>query len=99
MRQQTSTHPPIHPLSCTQGLIFVLDSADRERLDEAREELQRLLHEVRSDLRCSMLGDAGVVGGRLPWEDAPATTAVPQPRHMHSAFSLSTPPPPHPPTF
>ena len=34
-----------HYFQNTQGLIFVIDSNDRERVNEAREELQRMLSE------------------------------------------------------
>ena len=34
-----------HYFQNTQGLIFVVDSNDRERITEAREELQRMLNE------------------------------------------------------
>merc|ERR1712048_152977 len=34
-----------HYYQNTQGLIFVVDSNDRERIDDAREELQRMLSE------------------------------------------------------
>jgi len=37
----------------TQGLIFVIDSNDRERVGEAREELQRMLSE--DELRDAIL--------------------------------------------
>jgi GTPase SAR1 family protein len=37
----------------TQGIIFVVDSNDRERVSEAREELQRMLNE--DDLRDALL--------------------------------------------
>jgi ADP-ribosylation factor protein 6 len=30
-------------LLTSQGLIFVIDSADRDRIDEARQELERIL--------------------------------------------------------
>jgi virulence-associated protein VapD len=36
-----------HYFQNTQGLIFVVDSNDRERVSEARDELQRMLNEVR----------------------------------------------------
>merc|ERR1711916_323130 len=35
-----------HYYNGTQGLIFVVDSADRDRIDEAREELHKALNEV-----------------------------------------------------
>lgn len=41
-----------HYFQNTQGLIFVVDSNDRERISEARDELHRMLNEVRS-LDCS----------------------------------------------
>ena len=37
----------------TQGIIFVVDSNDRERIPEAREELQRMLNE--DELRDALL--------------------------------------------
>jgi hypothetical protein len=51
-----AAEPPLHPpLACarrrhyfqnTQGLIFVVDSNDRDRVGEARDELHRMLNEV-----------------------------------------------------
>lgn len=35
-----------HYFQNTQGLIFVVDSNDRERVSEARDELHRMLNEV-----------------------------------------------------
>jgi len=35
-----------HYFQNTQGLIFVVDSNDRDRVVEARDELQRMLNEV-----------------------------------------------------
>jgi ADP-ribosylation factor family len=40
-----------HYFQNTQGLIFVVDSNDRERVSEARDELHRMLNEVRSSER------------------------------------------------
>jgi GTPase SAR1 family protein len=42
-----------HYFQNTQGLIFVVDSNDRERVNEARDELQRMLGE--DDLRDAVL--------------------------------------------
>ncbi|EKM80060.1 hypothetical protein AGABI1DRAFT_113290 [Agaricus bisporus var. burnettii JB137-S8] len=42
-----------HYFQNTQGLIFVVDSNDRERVSEAREELQRMLNE--DELRDAVL--------------------------------------------
>lgn len=36
-----------HYFQNTQGLIFVVDSNDRDRIGEARDELHRMLNEVR----------------------------------------------------
>ena len=36
-----------HYFQITQGLIFVGDSNDRDRIGEARDELHRMLNEVR----------------------------------------------------
>ena len=40
-----------HYFQNTQGLIFVVDSNDRERVAEARNELHRILVEVSKDCR------------------------------------------------
>lgn len=42
-----------HYFQNTQGIIFVVDSNDRERVTEAREELQRMLNE--DELREALL--------------------------------------------
>jgi small GTP-binding protein len=34
-----------HYYTGTQGLIFVVDSADRDRIDEARQELHRIIND------------------------------------------------------
>lgn len=39
-----------HYFQNTQGLIFVVDSNDRDRVVEARDELHRMLNEVNSIL-------------------------------------------------
>lgn len=36
-----------HYFQNTQGLIFVVDSNDRDRLSEARDELHRMINEVK----------------------------------------------------
>ena len=43
-----------HYFQNTQGLIFVVDSNDRDRVVEARDELHRMLNEVPS-LTCSLI--------------------------------------------
>ena len=50
----TFAQPPIKSdFQTTQGIIFVIDSNDRERVSEAREELQRMLNE--DELRDALL--------------------------------------------
>ena len=46
-------HRPRTDFQNTQGIIFVVDSNDRERVSEAREELQRMLNE--DELRDALL--------------------------------------------
>jgi ADP-ribosylation factor protein 1 len=46
-------HPCRSDFQNTQGIIFVVDSNDRERVSEAREELQRMLNE--DELRDALL--------------------------------------------
>lgn len=41
-----------HYFQNTQGLIFVVDSNDRDRVVEARDELHRMLNEVIPDFQC-----------------------------------------------
>ena len=48
-----SAHRPRTDFQNTQGIIFVVDSNDRERVSEAREELQRMLNE--DELRDALL--------------------------------------------
>jgi GTPase SAR1 family protein len=45
-----------HYFQNTQGLIFVVDSNDRDRIGEARDELQRMLNEASTGrVSCSCL--------------------------------------------
>jgi GTPase SAR1 family protein len=45
-----------HYFQNTQGLIFVVDSNDRDRIGEARDELHRMLNEVSAHIPVQMLG-------------------------------------------
>lgn len=50
MRQDVGGQDKIRPLwrhyyTGTQGLIFVVDCADRDRIDEARQELHRIIND------------------------------------------------------
>lgn len=44
-----------HYFQNTQGLIFVVDSNDRERVGEARDELSRMLNEVINSITCFLI--------------------------------------------
>lgn len=75
--------PQIRPLwrhyfQNTQGLIFVVDSNDRDRIGEARDELHRMLNEVRStpparlamglsNCRKALAEALAVAPARQPW--------------------------------
>lgn len=49
----TDILPHVHSFAVLSGLIFVVDSNDRERCNEAREELMRMLAE--DELRNAVL--------------------------------------------
>ena len=58
-----------HYFQNTQGLIFVVDSNDRDRIGEARDELHRMLNEVRGGSRspgsCVMQSSVMLLWGML----------------------------------
>jgi signal recognition particle receptor subunit beta len=49
----------------TQGLIFVIDSSDRDRIDEARQELHRIINdrEMKESLLLVFANKQDVAGG------------------------------------
>jgi len=51
----------------TQGLIFVIDSNDRTRIDEARQELHRIIldREMKDALLLVFANKQDISGGRL----------------------------------
>ena len=53
--QDKIQHLWCHYFQSTQGLIFVVDSNNRERVNEAREELMRMLAEDEDKLRDAVL--------------------------------------------
>ncbi|BEI88963.1 ARF/SAR superfamily [Cutaneotrichosporon oleaginosum] len=59
-----------HYYTGTQGLIFVIDSADRERIDEARLELERILadREMRDCLLMVFANKQDIQGAMSPAE-------------------------------
>jgi hypothetical protein len=54
-----------HYFQNTQGLIFVVDSNDRDRIGEARDELHRMLNEVRMEVEARSGHGGG--GSRARW--------------------------------
>ena len=64
-----------HYFQNTQGLIFVVDSNDRDRVVEARDELHRMLNEVYIDknhqffLHHYLIVDFVIVFSFLLWQD------------------------------
>lgn len=59
-----------HYFSGTQGLIFVIDSSDRERIEEARAELHRIMgdREMRDSLLLVFANKQDVAGAMVPEE-------------------------------
>ncbi len=58
--------PRADPFSGTQGLIFVIDSSDRGRIDEARQELHRIINdrEMKDSLLLVFANKQDVPGGK-----------------------------------
>jgi len=56
-----------HYYTGTQGLIFVVDSSDRDRIDEARQELSRIMNdrEMKDCLLLVFANKQDVEGGNL----------------------------------
>ena len=50
----------------TQGLIFVIDSSDRDRIEEARQELHRIINdrEMKESLLLVFANKQDVAGGK-----------------------------------
>jgi ADP-ribosylation factor 6 len=51
----------------TQGLIFVIDSSDRARIEEARQELHRIINdrEMKDSLLLVFANKQDIVGGNI----------------------------------
>lgn len=62
--------PPLTSTSGTQGLIFVIDSNDRERMDEARTELARIIQDREmKDALLLVFANKQDIGGALKPKD------------------------------
>jgi len=59
-----------HYFSGTQGLIFVIDSSDRARIEEARQELHRIINdrEMKDSLLLVFANKQDIVGAMSPQE-------------------------------
>ncbi len=66
-----------HYYTGTQGLVFVVDSQDRERIDEAKQELHRILsdREMKECLLLVFANKQDLPGGVSSWS-SPATTSI-----------------------
>ena len=62
-----------HYYTGTQGLVFVVDSQDRERIDEAKQELHRILsdREMKECLLLVFANKQDLPGGALPCHVVP----------------------------
>ncbi|PKI85688.1 hypothetical protein MVES_000649 [Malassezia vespertilionis] len=83
-----------HYYTGTQGLIFVVDSRDRARLDEARQELHRILndHEMRNCVLLVFANKQDVAGAISPSEltDKLALNAIEdRPWFVHPSCALT----------
>lgn len=72
-----------HYYTGTQGLVFVVDSQDRERIDEAKQELHRILSD-REMKECLLLVFANK-------QDLPGGTLLPQSRWFPLTCQLNAP--------
>jgi signal recognition particle receptor subunit beta len=73
----------------TQGLIFVVDSSDRDRLDEARQELHRIIsdREMKESLLLVFANKQDIPGCMsLPSHTSLASAA---PRRAHNSRSIA----------
>jgi ADP-ribosylation factor protein 6 len=73
-----------HYYTGTQGLVFVVDSCDRERIDEARQELHRILadREMKDCLLLVFANKQDLPGGAYPAPLHPI-------RSVHSQLAIS----------
>jgi len=82
-----------HYYTGTQGLVFVVDSQDRERVDEAKQELHRILsdREMKDCLLLVFANKQDLPGGALPclFPPFPRRCRLPSTRPLAPA-----PPPP-----
>lgn len=75
-----------HYYTGTQGLIFVVDCADKERMDEARKELHKIVNdrEMQSAIILVFANKQDLKGGASPPAPPPSLA------HRTSSFSLGS---------
>jgi ADP-ribosylation factor protein 6 len=66
-----------HYYTGSEGLIFVVDSADRDRIDEARQELHRIIgdREMRNALLLVFANKQDLPGGTYSRRSLPSLTS------------------------
>jgi signal recognition particle receptor subunit beta len=69
--KETGTGSSANVGTGTQGLIFVIDSSDRVRIDEARQELHRIINdrEMKESLLLVFANKQDVAGGSSPFHN------------------------------
>jgi signal recognition particle receptor subunit beta len=77
----------------TQGLIFVIDSSDRVRIEEARQELHRIINdrEMKESLLLVFANKQDIQGGTYPsdlHEHSPLTVLAMKPQEVTDALKL-----------
>jgi hypothetical protein len=82
-----------HYYTGTQGLVFVVDSQDRERVDEAKQELHRILsdREMKDCLLLVFANKQDLPGGMLSCRPPPFFSPFPSLRRSGLHFSSNSP--------
>jgi ADP-ribosylation factor protein 1 len=79
-----------HYYAATQGVIFVVDSTDRDRVDEAREELQRMLKEEElAGVTLLVFANKQDVAGAMNGKDVAEALGLHQIRQVHHVIECS----------
>jgi ADP-ribosylation factor protein 6 len=80
-----------HYYTGTQGLVFVVDSQDRERVDEAKQELHRILsdREMKDCLLLVFANKQDLPGGMLSVPFSSFPPSLPLWRPLFSVFSMT----------
>ncbi|KAE8449904.1 ADP-ribosylation factor, Arf Arf6 [Mollisiaceae sp. DMI_Dod_QoI] len=82
-----------HYFSGTQGLIFVIDSSDRARIEEARQELHRIINdrEMKESLLLVFANKQDIAGGWImPYDELYLRTKAMKPQEVTDQLKLTT---------